>query len=194
MDVQAGILLHLGAEAERGGASPRELDTPAEREEAFAALVGRQSRLMFRVAYTLLRNPHDAEDAVQEALLKLYRGDAWRRMEDEKAFLARSVWRVALDRLPRKGMDDVATLELTASGRSPEQSAMDGDERATLRLLIERLPEELRQVLLLSAIEEMSSREVGLAMSIPEGTVRTRLMRAKAELKKRYEAMREVRR
>jgi RNA polymerase sigma-70 factor (ECF subfamily) len=60
--------------------------------------------------------------------------------------------------------------------------------------LIDGLPEELRQVLMLGAVEEMSSREVGLVMGIPEGTVRTRLMRAKAELKKRFEAMREVRR
>ncbi len=49
------------------------------------------------------------------------------------------------------------------------------------------LPEEMRAVLMLSAIEEMTSREVGAALGIPEGTVRTRLMRAKAELKRRFE-------
>jgi RNA polymerase sigma-70 factor (ECF subfamily) len=45
----------------------------------------------------------------------------------------------------------------------------------------------------LSAIEEMTSTEVAEVMGIPEGTVRTRVMRAKAELKKRFEAMKEVR-
>ena len=68
----------------------------SSRDGEFAGLVERQSGLMFRVAYSLLRNAHDAEDAVQEAFLKLYRGEAWRQMQDEKAFLARTVWRVSL--------------------------------------------------------------------------------------------------
>jgi RNA polymerase sigma-70 factor, ECF subfamily len=161
----------------------------SSRDGEFAGLVERQSGLMFRVAYSLLRNAHDAEDAVQEAFLKLYRGEAWRQMQDEKAFLARTVWRVSLDRLPPKAgtMTDVAEMELAASGDSPETSAVDGQERERLGRLIDGLPEELRQVLVLSAVEEMTSREVGVAMGIPEGTVRTRLMRAKLELKKRFE-------
>ena len=63
-------------------------------------------------------------------------------------------------------------------------------ERELLRRLIDALPEELRQPLVLCAIEEMTSREVAVAMGIPEGTVRTRVMRARAELKRRFEAMR----
>src|ERR1035441_5263792 len=66
-------------------------------------------------------------------------------------------------------------------------------ERELLRRLIEALPEELRQPLVLSAIEEKTSREVAMAMGIPEGTVRTRVMRARAELKRRFEAMRKTR-
>jgi RNA polymerase sigma-70 factor (ECF subfamily) len=163
----------------------------AERDEAFAGLVARQSQLMFRIAYSLLRNPHDAEDAVQESFLKLYRGDAWQRIDNEKAFLARVVWRVALDRLPPRAgqIDDVAEMNLVSTATSPEEDALSGDARALLRSLIDCLPEELRQPLLLSAIEEMTSREIAEVMGIPEGTVRTRLMRAKAELKKRFEAM-----
>jgi RNA polymerase sigma-70 factor, ECF subfamily len=190
----------MSAEAEvwsqygRGDEEALQRDEIDQRDEAFALLVERQARLMFRVAYSLLRNSHDAEDAVQEAFLKLYRGDAWRRMEDEKAFLARTVWRVALDRLPANGMEDVDGMDLAATGKTPEESAASGDERELLRRLIEGLPEDLRQALVLSAVEEMTSREVGVAMGIPEGTVRTRVMRAKAELKRRFEAMKEVRR
>ena len=72
-----------------------------KRDERFEEMVGRQSRLMFQVAFGLLRNRQDAEDAVQEAFLKLYRGEAWLRMNNEKGFVARTVWRVALDHLPR---------------------------------------------------------------------------------------------
>jgi RNA polymerase sigma-70 factor (ECF subfamily) len=160
------------------------------RSEAFAALVERHARLMFRVAYALHRNAQDAEDAVQEAFLKLYRGEAWRRMQDEKAFLARTVWRVALDRVgPKAGvMTDVAEMDLESSASSPEKNAVDAQMRRRLGQLIDGLPEEMRQVLMLSAVEEMTSPAVAAVLGIPEGTVRTRLMRARSELKKRYEA------
>ena len=168
------------------------------RDERFEEMVGRQARFMFQVAFSLLRNRQDAEDAVQEAFLKLYRGEAWLRMDNEKGFLARTVWRVALDYLPRAERTlDVSEMELAASGGagvSPEQSAVDKDERAMLRRLIDGLPEELRQPLVLSSVEEMTSREVAEAMGIPEGTVRTRVMRARAELKRRFVAMKESQR
>ncbi len=107
---------------------------------------------MFQVAFGLLRNRQDAEDAVQEAFLKLYRTDGWLRMESEKGFLARTVWRVALDHLPRASeqMQDVSEMQLSATGGagvSPEQSAVNEDERLVLRRLIDGLPEELRQPL-----------------------------------------------
>jgi RNA polymerase sigma-70 factor (ECF subfamily) len=171
-------------------------DEVGNRDERFEEMVGRQSRFMFQVAFGLLRNRQDAEDAVQEAFLKLYRGEAWLRIDNEKGFLARTVWRVALDRLPTAAQRtlDVSEMELAASGEagiSPEQSAVDKDERAVLRRLINALPEDLRQPLVLSSIEEMTSREVAEAMGIPEGTVRTRVMRARAELRRRFVTMKE---
>jgi RNA polymerase sigma-70 factor (ECF subfamily) len=162
------------------------------RDEAFSRIVHEHSRLMYRVALSLLRHPQDAEDAVQDALLKLYRGNAWQSMQDERAFLARTVWRTAFDRLQTRSpiADDVtAELRLPDLRPTPEQAASDNDEQALLHALIDRLPPELRQPLLLSAIEELNSREIGLAMDIPEGTVRTRLMRARAELRRNFEAL-----
>jgi len=179
---------------------PGEADRPdhADWDGRFAEMAERQARFMFRVAHGLLRNVQDAEDAVQEALLKLYRGDAWRAMEDERAFLARTVWRVGLDVAARRArhsdraeeLEDGVGREFSAAGESAEQSLVKHGERTVLRRLIEGLPEELRQPLVLSAIEEMTSREVAVAMGIPEGTVRTRVMRARAELRRRFEAMR----
>src|SRR3954466_7245093 len=80
---------------------PREGDASAC-DDRFTALVMRQSRFVFGVAYSILRNPHDAEDVVQEVFLKLYRGGAWRNIVDERAFLARAAWRMAVDRLPKR--------------------------------------------------------------------------------------------
>jgi RNA polymerase sigma-70 factor (ECF subfamily) len=171
-------------------------DDAMGRDERFEEMVARQARFMFQVAFGLLRNKQDAEDAVQEAFLKLYRGEAWLRMENEKGFLARTVWRVALDHLPKatERMLDVSDVELVATdavGCSPEQSAVDRGERAVLKRLIDGLPEELRQPLVLSSVEELTSREVAEVMGIPEGTVRTRVMRARTELRRRFVAMKE---
>jgi RNA polymerase sigma-70 factor (ECF subfamily) len=116
-------------------------------------------------------------------------------MENERAFLAKTVWRVALDRVKAtSGALDVSEFEVAEKRESPEECAAGDDERELLRQMIDALPEDLRRPLVLSAIEEMTSVEVAAVMGIPEGTVRTRVMRAKAELKKRFEAMKEVRR
>ncbi len=160
------------------------------REWELARLVAEHVRLLYRVAYGVLRHAEDAEDAVQDALLKLVRGESWRAMENERAFLARVVWRTALDRQSARMavLDDERTVLLVEDERpSPERAAADGDARALLHELIDGLPEELRQTLVLSAIEELSSREIGEVMGVPEGTVRTRLMRARAVLKAKYD-------
>lgn len=159
------------------------------RDLAFSALVDRHTRLMYRIAFSLLRNAQDAEDTVQEMFLKLYRGDAWQRVRDEKAFLARVVWRTALNQLPRKkNLSLDQSHEQFADRRdSPETTAIRNAQTAYLRRMIDALPEDLRRVLVLSAIEDLNSREVGLMIGVPEGTVRTRLMRAREELQKRYE-------
>jgi RNA polymerase sigma-70 factor (ECF subfamily) len=162
---------------------------PHDRDAAFTRIVNQHARFLYRVAYSLLRHPQDAEDAVQDALVKLYRGDSWLTMQDERAFLARVVWRSALDRHAARPValdDDTAGLRLPDPRPSPEHAAAGGDERALLQQLIDQLPEELRQPLLLSAMDELSSREIGYLMGLPEGTVRTRLMRARAQLKANF--------
>ena len=103
-------------------------------DEEFALLVHRQSRFVFRVAYAMLRNPHDAEDVVQETFLSLFRSGAWRQMNDERAFLARAAWRQAIDRLranPRRNEDDADILhELASCETGPEEALLDADSQA----------------------------------------------------------------
>ena len=171
-------------------------DLVTERERVFDVLVERHGRFLYRVAYGLVRDVQDAEDVVQEALLKLFRGDAWHGIEDERAFLARVVWRVGLDRIAarkaRASDGDVTEMEIAGRGLTAEEAMVGEGERVLLRRLIDGLPEELRRPLVLSAIEEMTSREVGEAMGIPEATVRGRVMRAKGELRRRFEALRRL--
>lgn len=164
-----------------------------DRQATFTRLATEHARFLYRVAWSVLRNAHDAEDCVQEALLKLYRGESWRQMANERAFLASVVWRLALDRRSARkpAGEDEATLQLVDSRPTPESTAAESDERVLLRELIVELPEDLRDTLRLSALEELNSREIGELMGVPEGTVRTRLMRARAELQARWAARRQ---
>jgi len=134
---------------------PPELAEAAELDARFADLVERQARFMFKVAHGLLRNQHDAEDAVQEAMLKLYRTGAWIHMQDERAFLARTVWRVAVDIAARRrnGTQEATDADLACSSVGPEQLVDEGDQRALVRELIDNLSDDLRQPLILCAID-----------------------------------------
>lgn len=157
-------------------------------DERFAALVERQARFVFRVAYSVLRNVHDAEDVVQETFLKLYKSRGWQGMADERAFLARAAWRMAVDRRPA-ARAEVSAIDPVAKGLNPEQAAIAADWNATVHRLMDALPDELRLPLALSTVEEMNSREISEVMEIPEGTVRTRLMRARQVLREKLAAM-----
>jgi len=168
----------------------------------FTALVQRQSRFVFQVAYAVLLNSHDAEDAVQETFLKLYRNRGWQHVDNERAFLARVAWRVAVDLRPRslrapKFSTDSETIttfidESPSSLPNPEQSLASANEHALVHAMIDALPEELRVPLVLSAFDELNSREIANILKIPEGTVRTRLQRARQMLRQKLQSRRET--
>ena len=170
----------------------RNVSASATKEVRFAALVEAQSRFVFRVVWAVLRHVQDAEDVVQETFLKLYRSGAWEQMEDERAFLARAAWRLAVDRIKaNKRHESPGDPALPAI--NPEQAAIATDWNETIRRLVDALPEELRQPLALSAIDELTSKEISHVMGIAEGTVRTRVMRARQILKQRLAGMMENR-
>jgi RNA polymerase sigma-70 factor (ECF subfamily) len=66
--------------------------------DSFQALVERHSQFVYRIAQAVARNPQDAEDVVQETFLKLYSGKRWKAVEDERGYLARVAWRLAVRR------------------------------------------------------------------------------------------------
>jgi len=168
-------------------------------EAEFTALVARQSRFVFRVAYAVLLNSHDAEDAVQETFLKLYRNRGWQHVKNERAFLARVAWRAAVDLAPRAHRPAVSIDEPEATPRlespvpGPELRAIAANQQAVVHAMIDALPEELRLPLVLSVFEELTSRDIGGVLGIPEGTVRTRLQRARQVLKQKLGALQETR-
>ncbi len=124
----------------------------------------------------------------RKTFLKLYKSRGWEAMADERAFLARAAWRMAVDRRPNTHAD-LSAVDPVAKSLNPEQAAIVADWNATVHRLMDALPDEFRLPLALSTVEEMSSREISQVMGIPEGTVRTRLMRARQILKEKLAVM-----
>jgi RNA polymerase sigma-70 factor (ECF subfamily) len=165
------------------------------REARFTEFVERQSRFVFKVAWAILRNAEDAEDIVQETFLKLYRTRSWEGIRDERAFLARAAWRLAVDQARSRGRTQSRPPEPESAEPSitPEQALIAGNWTAAVYRLMDALPEELRQPLALSAIEELTSPEIAAILGIREGTVRTRIMRARQILKQKLASLTDIR-
>jgi len=158
----------------------------AAEEAAVATLVDQYSGTLYRVAFSVLRNVSDAEDAVQEAFLRVLRHrNTLREVRDHRVWLIRIVWNVVLDRKrrakTRPETDDVSELArvLPSNGLSAEQIASAAQHHSQVLACVEKLPDKERQVLLLSAFEELSSVEIASVLGITESSVRSRLFRAR---------------
>jgi RNA polymerase sigma-70 factor, ECF subfamily len=160
-------------------------------------LVREHSRLVFKIAYSVLRNHADAEDAAQETFLRVLRHERdLPDVRDAKAWIARVAWRVAVDkarRTPVLALNEEETamlLEgLPSTGTSMDQSLIDDQMRRLLQQLIATLPDDLRAVITLSTVQEMNASEIAVVLGIPEGSVRTRHMRARQILKEKFAAL-----
>lgn len=155
-------------------------------DEAVAALVDQYAGALYRVAYSVLRNPADAEDAVQEAFLRVLRHrESLGEVRDQRVWLIRIVWNIVLDHKrrakTRPETDDVEELArvLPATGLSAEEIAAAAQQHAHVLACVERLPAKERQVLVLSAFDELSSVEIASVLGITESSVRSRLFRAR---------------
>jgi RNA polymerase sigma-70 factor (ECF subfamily) len=155
-------------------------------DAAIAALVDRYAAALYRVAYSVLRNSSDAEDAVQEAFLRVLRHrDTLAEVRDHRVWLIRIVWNVVLDRKrrakTRPETDDVAELArvLPSTGLSQEEMAAAAQHHAHVLACVEQLPAKEREVLLLSAFDDLTSVEIASVLGITESSVRSRLFRAR---------------
>jgi RNA polymerase sigma-70 factor (ECF subfamily) len=150
---------------------------------SFSAFVERHSHFVYRIALAVARNPHDAEDVVQETFLQLFRGDRWREIEDERGYLARVAYRLAVRRRKPAMLEQELPLEMPSRQASPEASAIDAQLEAWLHARIDVLPEKLRQPLALAALGELKLVEIARILGLPEGTVRRRIHTARQKLK-----------
>jgi RNA polymerase sigma-70 factor, ECF subfamily len=156
--------------------------------ETVAHLVQKHAGFAFRVAYGVLRNHHDAEDAVQEAFLRVLRFQKQlAAVQDPKAWLAKIVWRVAIDRIRIKPAEPIL-IEPIDPRQNAEDLAATAQMQQLMAGLIAGLPADLRGPIVLGALEELTSGQVAQILGIPEGSVRTRQMRARQLLKEKLNA------
>jgi RNA polymerase sigma factor (sigma-70 family) len=150
----------------------------------------------YRFARWLARSPDDADDVVQEAILRAYRGFDALRGSDVKAWLltiVRNCHLTALKQQQRRALvplpeehDAQDGHALIATTPDPESASICRDQTRTLERLVAALPDDYREVLILREIEDMDYREIAAVTNVPLGTVMSRLARARAALKKQW--------
>lgn len=163
-----------------GGTSEHSLEREFERRLADC------STLAYRVARGVLRNHADAEDVAQEAFVRAHQHSAGLRDPDHfKAWLVRTTWRLAIDRqrsAARRDRREQTAYELGTPGATADRTPEGREFQRRLDAAVEELPEDLRRVLILAAVEGYDMRETAMLLEIPEGTVRSRLHRARKTL------------
>ncbi|MFZ2387951.1 MAG: RNA polymerase sigma factor [Polaromonas sp.] len=167
---------------------------------AFAQIMRRHNRLLFRTARSILKNDDETQDALQDAYLH-----AWRALATFRADARLSTWLVrivvneALGRLRRQGSQPARVVPLNASmdadGETPEMqmpanpddqpepSLMRAQVRQQIEARIDTLPDAFRTVFMLRGVQEWSVEEVAVALGLPEATVRSRFFRARSLLR-----------
>ena len=160
----------------------------------FAVLVERHQNRVFQFVFTLLRNRQDAEDVAQEALMGAFR--KLNTFEGRSSFftwLRRLAYNACIDHLRRQKSrkSELATDELSQfGGAQRENPVVQLEERETIqavRMAIDQLPDEQRSIVCMRDIEGMDYSEIASVLEIPIGTVRSRLHRARMELKAIFE-------
>ena len=151
-------------------------------------LVQQHSRFLFKVAYGVLRNSHDAEDVVQEVFLRLH-GSGLRDVRDLRAWLARIAFRLAIDRTRRVQPEGLGEIDPPSGDAGVEHQAIRRQQVEQVQKLIAGLPQELRYPLILSALQELNSPQIAEVLGISEAAVRGRIFRARQLLKEKLQSV-----
>ena len=150
---------------------------------------------LFGAAYRLTRNPRDAEDLVQDSLLRAYRfWDSFQQDSNCKAWLLRIVTNTFINEYQRKKRSrevlDAATAEQSATDgvlvhadaddkQSPERALLDKGVSDDVQRALEALPDDFRTAVILCDMQGLSYKEIADIMECPVGTVMSRLFRGR---------------
>jgi RNA polymerase sigma-70 factor (ECF subfamily) len=151
----------------------------------FVVLIHEHASALYRIAYRLVGDCHDAEDVVQETLRSAWKSRShFECGRGERAWLAAILRRRVIDRWRRVGQ----RLTLLGDG-TPDVPIAATDPAANgytdeMQLALSQLPPELRESLLLVVVGELTHQETADALGVPLGTVLSRVSRARQRLRK----------
>jgi RNA polymerase sigma-70 factor, ECF subfamily len=160
--------------------------------QRFEALALAHMDAAYNLARWLCGSPADADDVVQDAMLRAFKSFDGFRGSDAKPWLlaiVRNCWRNRAADAHRRAHAPLPAEDeqpLASEGPDPETEAVRASDRRRLDATIAELPQEFREVLILREMEDMSYREIAEATGAPIGTVMSRLARARAILKDRW--------
>jgi RNA polymerase sigma-70 factor (ECF subfamily) len=161
-------------------------------EVDLAALVEIYSSLLFRVVHSVLRSRTEAEDVVQDVFVRvLEHRQSLAAVRDMRVWLVRIAWNLALDRKRRirpEQFDEGFAEGLVAKNLPVDEALNEARRMKTVLRELDRLPKGERDVLLLSAIEELGTAEMAEVLGRSESAVRALLFRARTRLRERLEA------
>jgi RNA polymerase sigma-70 factor (ECF subfamily) len=155
---------------------------------AWEALVRTHERRVFNSCDRFTKSGTEAQDLTQEVFLRLFRNVQSFRPESGGSFLVwmgRMTRNLLIDNYRRRSQDRITgklVREPPCRDARPDGLLAAREVRGRLHAAIEKLPPGLREVIVLREIEELEYRQIADALGIPEGTVKSRLSRARAEL------------
>lgn len=189
----------LGHRADATSLSSMSAETtagPVGQDARFAEYVVPELEVMYRVAQSITRNPTDAEDLVQDTLIRAYK--AIERFDGRypRAWLLTIMRNAQVNRVRRKRPELMRDPDETMSrvadespdGADAESQLMDQEFEAPIQAALDSLPDKFRQVVELVDLNQLSYQEAADAMGIPVGTVMSRLHRARRNIRQHLEA------
>ncbi|MGN0571097.1 MAG: RNA polymerase sigma factor [Candidatus Fimenecus sp.] len=158
-------------------------DAQSGNADAFGALYGLYAQELYRYAYAILRDRHTAEDAVQEACIKVYTNIRNIRKPDAvKAYFFKALQNTAKTAL-RRGTFTICGDEIPEDSPAPDNTESTASDRTDLQNALLRLTEEERQIVLLSAVAGFTSKEIAATVDLTAGAVRSKLSRSLEKLR-----------
>jgi RNA polymerase sigma-70 factor (ECF subfamily) len=164
--------------------------------DAYEQIIVLYEKKVFNLIYNLIRNQDDIEDIAQEVFIKIYRN--LKNFKEESSlytWIYRITVNICIDEMKKRRKvisidekiqlnDDEVDLQIPDNGKSLEEITEEKDERTKLMGLINKLPESARTMIVLRDIKEFTYQEISDILNINIGTVKSKINRARAMLKK----------
>ena len=185
--------------------SPDAIETLIQRclqgdQQAWDLIVRQYWRRVFNVAYKFVGRHEEAEDLTQDIFLKVFRSlDTFDRRANFQTWLYSVTRNLCIDhyralRKEREALNrdlDIDVLAPASTDRSPHQMLEAQDQATLLRRALQRLPPAMRTAVVLRDLRELSYEDIARTLNLPDGTVKSRISRGRAELARQVQAIRD---